>query len=64
MKFHIIINSIKSVQELPNAWSNKDYIQLLEKFGFDDAQNSKPEEILELLFILILFQKISQITKI
>ena len=53
MKFHIIINSIKSVQELPNAWSNKDYIQLLEKFGFDDAQNSKPEEILELLFMAI-----------
>ena len=53
MKYHIIINNIKSVKELPNAWSNEDYIQLLERFGFDDAQNSKPEEILELLFMAI-----------
>lgn len=53
MKYHIIINNIKSVKELPNAWSNEDYIQLLERFGFDDAHNSKPEEILELLFMAI-----------
>ena len=53
MKYHVIINNIKSAQELQNAWTTEDYIQLLERFGFDDAQNSKPEEILELLFMAI-----------
>ena len=51
MKYHIIITNIKSVQELPNAWSTEDYIQLLERFGVDDTQNLKPEEVLELLFM-------------
>lgn len=53
MKYHVIINSVKSVEELKDAWSNNDYIQLLEKFGFDDAKDSKPEELLELLFMAI-----------
>lgn len=53
MKYHVIINNIKSAQELQNAWTTEDYIQLLESFGFDDAQNSKPEEVLELLFMAI-----------
>ena len=53
MKYHVIINNIKSAQELQNAWTTDDYIQLLERFGFDDAQNSKPEEVLELLFMAI-----------
>lgn len=53
MKYHIIINSIKSVESLPNAWTNNDYAQLLDKFRFDDAVNSNPEELLELLFMAI-----------
>ncbi|MCX7551905.1 hypothetical protein [Xanthomarina sp. F2636L] len=53
MKYHVIINSVTSVEELKDAWSNTDYIQLLEKFGFEDAENSKPEELLELLFMAI-----------
>ncbi|GGG55152.1 hypothetical protein [Bizionia arctica] len=53
MKYHVIINSVKSVEELKDAWSNTDYIQLLDKFGFEDAKDSKPEELLELLFMAI-----------
>lgn len=53
MKYHLIINNIKSVSELSNAWTLDDYVQLLERFGFEDAQNSKPEEVLELLFMAI-----------
>ena len=53
MKYHVIINSVKSVEELKNAWSNDDYIELLDKFGFEDAQNSNPDELLELLFMAI-----------
>ncbi|HLV15822.1 MAG TPA: hypothetical protein VKY41_11620 [Xanthomarina sp.] len=53
MKYHVIINSVKSVEELKDSWSNTDYIQLLDKFGFEDAQDSKPEELLELLHMAI-----------
>lgn len=53
MNYHIIINSVKSVEELKNAWSNEDYIELLERFGFPDAKDSKPEELKELLYMAI-----------
>ncbi|PWK18255.1 hypothetical protein [Xanthomarina spongicola] len=53
MKYHVIINSVKAVEELKDAWSNTDFIQLLDKFGFEDADSSKPEELLELLFMAI-----------
>jgi uncharacterized protein (UPF0332 family) len=53
MKYHVIINSVKTVEELKNAWTNSDYIQLLDKFGFEDAESSNPEELLELLFMAI-----------
>ena len=53
MQYHIIINSIKSVTELKNAWSNDDFIELLDRFGFEDGKNTKPEELEELLFMAI-----------
>ncbi|WP_179336061.1 hypothetical protein [Winogradskyella costae] len=51
MKYHIIINSVKTVDELKNAWTNKDYIVLLEKFGLEDVNESSTSELLELLFM-------------
>jgi hypothetical protein len=53
MKYHVVINSIKSVDQLPNAWSNEDYINLLGLFGFDNAEDSNTSELLELLFMAI-----------
>lgn len=53
MTYHIIINSVKTVEALQNAWSKEDYIQLLEKFGFDDAGDASEKELLELLFLAI-----------
>lgn len=53
MKYHVIINNIKSVDELQNVWTNNDYIQLLDRFGFEGAENSDPSELLELLFMAI-----------
>ena len=53
MKYHVIINNVKSVDELQNAWSNDDYIQLLSRFGFEDAEITNPSELLELLFMAI-----------
>ena len=53
MNYHIIINSVKTVEEFKEAWTNADYIELLNRFGFPDGKNSKPEELEELLFMAI-----------
>ncbi|MFB9057020.1 hypothetical protein ACFFU9_09735 [Mariniflexile ostreae] len=53
MNYHIIINNVKTVEELKDAWTHADYIALLERFEFPDAENSKPEELQELLFMAI-----------
>jgi len=53
MTYHIIINSVKTVEELKDAWTNANYIELLDRFGFPDAKDSKPEELRELLFMAI-----------
>src|SRR5690606_21953062 len=53
MTYHIIINSVKTVEELKDAWTNANYIELLDRFGFPDAKDSKPEELRELLFLAI-----------
>lgn len=53
MNYHIVINSVKTVEEFKEAWTNADYIELLDKFGFPDGEKSKPEELEELLFMAI-----------
>lgn len=53
MNYHIIINSVKTVEELPNAWTNAEYIELCDRFGLPDAKDSKPEELKELLYMAI-----------
>jgi hypothetical protein len=53
MKYHIIINSVTTVDILQNAWTTEDYIQLLNAFGLEDTGSSNPSELLELLFMAI-----------
>ena len=53
MNYHIIINSVKTVEEFKEAWTNADYIELLDRFGFPDGGDSKPEDLKELLFMAI-----------
>lgn len=53
MKYHIIINSVKTVEELENAWSNEDYSTLLGKFGLEDTANATTTELLEFLAMAI-----------
>lgn len=53
MKYHMVINSVKNVEELKDAWTNADYIELLDRFGFPDGDKSKPEDLEELLFMAI-----------
>ncbi len=53
MNYHIIINNVKTVDELPGSWSNQDLIELLDRFGFPDASKSNPAELRELLSMAI-----------
>lgn len=53
MKFHIRVNSVKTIEEIENYWSNEDYIKLLELFIFPDANTLKPENLREMLFMAI-----------
>ncbi len=53
MKFNITINSVKTVEEIDSYWQNQDYIYLLEKFNFPDANNVMPENLREMLNMAI-----------
>ena len=53
MKYHIIINSVKTVDELKNAWNNDDYKVLLDNFGLEDSGDATTPELLELLAMAI-----------
>ncbi|WP_425637668.1 hypothetical protein ACPUEN_19880 [Algoriphagus yeomjeoni] len=53
MNYHIIINKVQTVDELPGSWSNQDLIELLDRFGFPDAANSSTAELKELLNMAI-----------
>ncbi|MBA6153998.1 hypothetical protein [Gelidibacter maritimus] len=53
MNYHIVINSVKTVEEFKDTWTNADYIELLDRFGFPGGEKSKPEELEELLFMAI-----------
>ena len=53
MKYHVIINSVKTVDELKDSWSDDDIIQLLDRLDFPDADSSKPEELRDLLAMAI-----------
>jgi ribosomal protein S16 len=53
MKFNIKINQAFTIEELPNYWSNTDYINLLTAFNFADGSSIKPENLKEMLFMAI-----------
>lgn len=53
MKYQVKINSVKTVDELEDAWSNKDFTALLEKFGYADADKLNQNELRDYLFLAI-----------
>ncbi len=53
MKFDITVKNISTVEEIPNFWQNQDYINLLERFNFPDANTVKPENLREMLNMAI-----------
>ncbi|MFZ1703957.1 MAG: hypothetical protein WAT79_06395 [Saprospiraceae bacterium] len=53
MRINVVIHNVKTVNELPYYWSQKDYITLLEDFNFPDADKIKPDEMLDFLYMAI-----------
>lgn len=53
MKINIEIKSIYTLDEIPNYWTNQDYIALLAAFGFADGNTIKHENLTEMLFMAI-----------
>ncbi|RZK10858.1 MAG: hypothetical protein EOO46_09030 [Flavobacterium sp.] len=53
MKYKVEIQNIEIIDEITNYWTNEDYIHLLEKFEFPDAQSIKRENLLEYLKMAI-----------
>lgn len=52
-KFKIQINSVTIVDELPNYWTDQDYMDLLQIYNFPDAQSIKKENLKEYLKMAI-----------
>lgn len=53
MKVNIQIKSIYSIEEIPNYWTNEDYVALLDAFSFEDGKSLKPESLFEMLQMAI-----------
>ncbi len=53
MDFSVKINNIESTDELPGAWNNEDYKELLARFEYPDAEQLKPVELKDYLFLAI-----------
>lgn len=53
MKYRIEIENVQTVDEITAYWTNEDYIQLLEKFDYPDAEDTGTESLRELLFMAI-----------
>ncbi len=53
MKYKVKIENAHTVDEITEYWSNEDYIQLLDKFEYPDAEDTGTEGLRELLFMAI-----------
>ena len=53
MKYMITIEEVRTVDEIKEIWTNEDYVQLLEKFDYPDAEDTGSESLRELLFMAI-----------
>ena len=53
MKYLVKIKDVKTAEELDGAWSNEDFKELLARFDYPDADQLKPAELQEYLFMAI-----------
>ena len=53
MKYSLKINAIRTVDELEGSWNDTDFVSLLTKFDYADADKLKQEELKDFLFMAI-----------
>lgn len=53
MKYNVTINSILNVNEIPEYWSEQDYLKLLELFNFPNPETIAKDNLLEYLKMAI-----------
>nr|MBD3622461.1 hypothetical protein [Sunxiuqinia sp.] len=53
MKYQVKIKDVKTADELDGAWNNNDFKELLARFEYPDAEQLKPAELQEYLFMAI-----------
>jgi hypothetical protein len=53
MKYLVKIKDVKTTNEMDGAWSNEDFIELLKRFEYPDAEQIKPDELKDYLFMAI-----------
>lgn len=53
MKYLVTIKDVKTANELDGAWNNDDFKELLARFEYPDAEQLKPTELQEYLFLAI-----------
>ncbi len=53
MKHLVKITDVKSADELEGAWNNEDFKELLARFEYPDAEQLKPSELKEYLYLAI-----------
>jgi hypothetical protein len=53
MNYQVKIESINTVDEITGFWSSEDYVQLLKKFAYPDAETIKKENLSEFLSMAI-----------
>ena len=44
-KFELFIKAVSVVNELPNTWSEKDCLALLQQLEFEDVESISPEQL-------------------
>ncbi len=63
-KFKFSVTNIETLEEVPNYWTNQDYIELLKLFNFPDAETIKAENLREMLFMAISDEEANEAAKI
>lgn len=53
LNYDLIINTVKTISEIQGYWTNQDYLNLLEKFDFQDSKDLDPSELREVLEMAI-----------
>ena len=52
-RYHVEVLELKEVHEIPGAWSNDDFLNLLNLIEYDDAASISPDELKEMTIMAL-----------